>query len=518
MAEALNPGGEPLLLGDVQLVTPGLAGQAELYPAGVPGMRAEEQSTDAFHETLRRVGAVQQMTVVISGATELGTSSGTRGGGGGDEVVVNVPAPGDGFAQVLLYTAEDGTQTWHLPQEGAQRPGAMATRGSARLTYRVPRAVFPPQGVDPATRGLLAALGKKILTVIAFRLVETGVEFVAEKIATRWEEKNRPYRLRSFTPDDYTGAGADLTAQQAAGMTGGRALLFVHGTFSLASSAFGGLPQPVFTKLSDAYEGRVLAFDHPTLSQSPTDNARRLGEMLRAVLPAGQALRADVVTHSRGGLVVREACEYAGELGLADVLDVERVVMVGVPNAGTALADVAHWKALIDRMTNILQFMPDNPVTDVLDAVLTVLEHLAVGAVRGLDGLTAMDPQGPYLRERLNGSAVATTARYFAVASDYHPAQGSPLLRVATDGAVDLVFGDVPNDLVVPRDGVFTVAGCTGFPIAQPLLFGRDAAVTHLGYWSETPLADELPQWLAREAVGERSPGAVAGQPGPAPG
>jgi hypothetical protein len=114
-------------------------------------------------------------------------------------------------------------------------------------------------------------------------------------------------------------------------------------------------------------------------------------------------------------------CELADAAGLTGRLDVRRLVMVGTPNAGTALARVSQWKNLLDRVTNVLQFLPDNPVTDTMDAVLTVLKHLALGAVRGLDGLTTMDPDGTYLRGRLNlpaaldAAAVAPT-QYFAIA------------------------------------------------------------------------------------------------------
>ena len=54
------------------------------------------------------------------------------------------------------------------------------------------------------------------------------------------------------------------------------------------------------------------------------------------------------------------------------MITVNRLVMVGTPNAGTALADVDHLDQLLDRYLNLLQFVPDNGVTDFLDVLLSV--------------------------------------------------------------------------------------------------------------------------------------------------
>ena len=79
------------------------------------------------------------------------------------------------------------------------------------------------------------------------------------------------------------------------------------------------------------------------------------------------------------------------------VLSVGRLVMVATPNAGTALADVKNLEHLLIRFTNLLQFVPDNGVTDVLDILLAVIKQVAAGVAEGLDGLMAMNPQGRFL-------------------------------------------------------------------------------------------------------------------------
>jgi len=481
MAEALNPDGTPVTVGDVTLSTPGLTGQAEVLAAGSPGLRMREGTTDALAEAVISAGFLEQLTIEISEHVEVAQVTGTRSGGG-PEITLSVPNPGPSFAQVLLYTAEDGSQSWHLP---AEPPGT----GETRFTYAIPRTIVPPaDGAVPGYRGLVWAIGRKLLKVLAFPLLERGTAVVAERIAARWEAGHRPYRLRTFTPDDYAHAdGRGLACEDWARFAHGPTLLFLHGTFSRSDLAFRDLAAEQFGQLHGLYGGRVLAFDHPTLSVDPAANA---GELL-ARLPEGLALTFDVVAHSRGGLVGRELGVQAGP-----EIAVRRLVMVGTPNAGTILADAKHWGAYVDRMTNLLQFVPDNPVTDVLDAVLTVLKHLALGAVRGLDGLTAMDPAGPYLTQQLNHVAPKGSPVLYAIASDYDPPSNSPLARVSRNGLTDLVFGRDGNDLVVPTLGTYQVDGVPGFPVPDPLLLGKAAAVEHTGYFGDPAVAERLLTWL----------------------
>ncbi|GAB3267390.1 esterase/lipase family protein [Kineosporia babensis] len=489
MAQALNPDGTPVTIDGVVLSTPGLSGQAEVLPAGAPGLRMREGTADAFTGALASAGFMEQLTVEISEHTEVAQVGGLRGGGG-PEISVTVPGPGRYFAQVLLYTAEDGSQSWHLPIE-SQAVAAVGPQDQASLTYVVPRAVQPTESGAPAYRGLIWALGRKLLKVLAFPLLERGTAVVADRLATRWEAEHRPYLLRTFTPDDYSHTeGRGLDAQDWARFAEGPALLFLHGTFSRSDLAFRELPAQRLHELHELYGGRVFAFDHPTLSADPAANARELVTRL----PGSTRLTVDVIAHSRGGLVGRELAQVGG-----GAPTVRRLVMVGTPNAGTVLADSKHWGALIDRMTNLLQFVPDNPVTDTLDAVLTVLKHLALGAVRGLDGLSAMDPAGTYLRERLN-RPLATDQQappvLRAIASDYDPPAESPLARVSRNGLTDLVFGRDGNDLVVPTQGVYRLDGVPGFPVPEPLLLEPHAGVEHTRYFADPLVGEKLLTWL----------------------
>ncbi len=505
MAVPLRPEGIPVNAGfGVRIRTPGLRGQVEVYPAGSPGMRGAEDSTAALLDALARQDMAEQITVEISRHSELDQRGGTRAAGGGTEIELEVGAPGEGFGQVLLYSAEDGSITWHLPDDipAAEVP----QRGGVARTYRIPRAISAaPQPGDTGQRGLLGALGSKLLKVLIFPLIDPLLGAVGSALAGSFEKHKRRNLVRSFTPDDYRSPeGTPLRGDDWRRLTGEdsaevgedrRALLFVHGTMSTSHGGFGSLPQETLAQLHRRYRGRVFAFDHFTLSKTPTENA----EFLAAAIPPGLDLHVDIVSHSRGGLVGRAMSERGAQLGLAGTLTVENLVMVGTPNAGTALADPGRLKTLLDRMTALLQIFPDNGLTDTLDVILTVLKQLAVGAFQGLDGIMAMNPAPESALAAFNRSQ-GSAARYFAVAANYDPPAGSPLLQIARDGATDIVFRQVHNDLVVPTDGVFDVPGAPHFRIADKLVFDATAAVSHSTYWGHDPFSETLVRWLARRS------------------
>ena len=498
MADQLRPSGVPLVTGEVVLSTPGLAGTVRvLYPDTV-GMRSAEQATPAFLESLDRAGMTEQLTVEITDAAEVDGVTGSRAGGDVD-MLVELPGPGTGLGQVLLYTAEDGTASWHVPLDIATDDIAtddiatddiatdeVSARGSDRRTYRIPRAV-PPVDLTEGSRGLIGAGLSKLLKLLVFPLVDPVLGRVGHGFASRWERSHRREHLRSFEVGTYRQRVDDELDVAALGA--GPVLLFLHGTASLSHTAFGRIPEPLLAELHVRYGGRVIAFDHRTVSVDPTDNARAL----TAALGGHPAPVLDVIAHSRGGLVGRVLAEHAADLDAR--ITVRTLIMIGTPNAGTALADRDHLGRLLDRLTNLVQLIPDNPVTDTIDVILTVLKQLAVSALGGLDGIMSMDPRGSYLGDFLNKPVEVRTV-YRAVASNFEPAPDSSLLRTARDGITDFVFRSAKNDLIVPTEGVFKVPGLAGFEPADPLVFPAEAAVDHSSYWAEAAFGEKILEWL----------------------
>lgn len=495
MAEDLRPEGIPVYVDNVVITTPGLTGRVEVHQAGSDGMRGAEDSTEQFRQALLDAGMTEQLTVEISSQSELDGNGGSRGGGGGDEIVLETPAPGDGNGQILLYAAEDGSLSWHLPDSVPTHE--VPTRGGERRTYRLPRqVVLAEQGADgTGQRGVLGALGTKLFKLLVFPLIDPVLGKVGDYFAGKWEQRYRRNQVRWFAPDGYRSATAAVFgADDWTTLRGGAALLFVHGTFSQAHSAYGALSPDVMAALHERYDGRVFALDHFTVSATPHDNVGWLAEQISG----GEPLVLDVVTHSRGGLVGRALAERAAELGFADKLTVRTLVMVASPNAGTVLADKDHLSALLDRVTDLAQFVPDNGVTDVVGMVLAILKQLTIGAFGGLEGIMSMNPAGPYLAAF--NTTPGSTAVYRAMASNYEPAKGSSLARIARDAGMDLVFAALKNDLVVPTEGAYTVAGATGFPIADPYVFPDSAGVDHGGYFSRPEFGEQLLAWLPAKA------------------
>lgn len=233
-----------------------------------------------------------------------------------------MPSPNEDYGKVVLSIDESGAMTWTLAREES-RTVDTTTRGGELRTYLVPRTVAPTPEGEATTRSLGGAIGKKLLKVLVFPLIDPVIGKIGEDFASKWGAKKRPYSLRTFTPDDYNQeAGTPITPERLRQMSGGRALLFLHRTFSRAFSAFGALSKSTVEKLHEIYQGRVFAFDHFTMSEDPIENVRWFVNHL----PENVYLDFDIICHSRGGLVSR-------------TLDVGKIVFVAAPNAGTTLAD-----------------------------------------------------------------------------------------------------------------------------------------------------------------------------------
>jgi len=484
----LEPSGNPVPIGLAVLYTPGLAGTAQSLDPVSDDLRASEASTAELETALANEDVAPQQTIEITGAYEVPDGGGqTRSTAAGEPaIVLEVPGPGTGLGQVVLAQDESGVITWNLPHDAQGE--AAASRGADTLTYVIRRHVPAESDGDPETRGLLGAVGKKLLKVLVFPLVDPLIEKGAKSLAGAWEKSKRPYRCRSFAPGDYRDpTGTPIDGDRWGDLAGERALLLLHGTFSRAHSGFGAMPPTLVKELHDHYGGRVLAFDHFTLAHDPLRNAIELAKLV----PDGTRLNVDVLCHSRGGLVARPHAERPPD-ELRDKLDVNRIVFVATPNAGTVLADGEYMGDLVDRYTTLLNLFPDNGVTETLEAIITVVKQLAVGALAGLDGLASMRPGGEFLTELNDGGQ--PDAEYFALASNFEPQRG--LRAFATDGIIDRVFAAAANDLVVPTDGVHAANGSGRFPITELESFAEADAIHHSGFFANARAGDRILGWL----------------------
>jgi hypothetical protein len=210
-------------------------------------------------------------------------------------------------------------------------------------------------------------------------------------------------------------------------------------------------------------------------------------------MPGDAKLDIDIVCHSRGGLVSRVLNEKQSELSLGSrSIHVGRIVFVGSPNAGTLLADGKHMGDFIDTYTNLLNFIPDAGVSDVITGIVTVAKSLAVGAVGGLKGLQSMRPEGDF-NKWMNGGDRASDTRYFALTSDYTPSAAG--LVSVKNRLMDLIFKG-PNDLVVPTDGVFADNGSGFFPIEDKFVFRGTDSLAHTEFFGSRAARDRILGWL----------------------
>lgn len=290
---------------------------------------------------------------------------------------------------IVLERDESGQVSWHLPEEAG--PGLDRASGEETIRLRPPTTAATTDEADAdgqqtTDRGLLGAIGKKLIEIIVVPAVAKAAGGVLAAGITRWEDDKRPHRLRAYAPGDREDVAGGVLPPGDPTMPwrGERGLLLVHGTFNQTPSSFATMGDDFLGQLHELYDGRVLAFDHPTVGTSPSSNVEWLREQVR------DDVELDVICTSRGGLVARS-------LSMSGRVRIRRTVFSATPNAGTPLADTEHLGGFIDAATNAATLIPENPVTDTAAVVITVLRHLAAGTVDRLDGLVSMAPKGDWL-------------------------------------------------------------------------------------------------------------------------
>lgn len=500
----------------IVITAPGLRGRAVLQEGPLGGRSGEpERTTRGWDDALARAGMRQAVAVEIdaTAAPRAGGGAGRAGeirtAEGEPGLVLDVPDLGPTRGQVLLLVDEAGVPSWHYPEPrsragspGAQggSPGDVSRGGGATIRFVVPSAVGVPhvtEGEDPPVgdRSLITLIGKKILSVLVYAIVDELVGAAAQLIASRWEGSHRPTQLRDFGPAAY-GSAAASDGFDASRLTAGRSLLFLHGAFSTGHGSFGALPPATMETLAARYEGRMFALDHPTLSVDPVGNARDLLGLLRLLGP-DSAVDVDLVCHSRGGLVARA---LAGAADRSEGrLTIGRTIFVASPNAGTPLADGKHLGTFVDRVTALLNLVPPGPwsaVLDVLDAVLEVVKIIGQGAMGGLPGLAAMRPGGEFLAGI--ASAAPDERRLYAMDADFEPTGSLAALWRLPDSALDKIFGDRANDGVVPSEGVGFVAGARGFRVHEErsLHLTSETGTWHCSFFTQPRVSESLTAWL----------------------
>lgn len=179
----------------------GLKGTAAVHEGAQTGRSGGglELATTALDEALTAVGMkeIKLIELDVAEVKPLPTEAPIRSTQGDDALVLEVPDLGATVGQVVLAVDEEGVVTWNYPLDTRGKPESSATRGAGGYKRFVIRRAVPP--VPPPSegskRGLVGLLGKKLLKVIVFPLIDPVLGSISDYFAGRWEAKNRPYGL-----------------------------------------------------------------------------------------------------------------------------------------------------------------------------------------------------------------------------------------------------------------------------------------------------------------------------------
>ena len=346
----------------------------------------------------------------------------------------------NGVEYVSLQTDEQGFSSFVLPEsrdtDEAVFPLTIAAGGETHRSIRV--LMWPTQHV--AGPGVLTA-------------------------ASRWERLRRPNQLQQLGLRGWQVPDWEQ-------LRGGPLLLMLHGTFGTPHGTFvDWIEHESFMAVSQRYEGRCLAFAHPTLATSLEENAAWLTAHLLAI-----SAPIDVVALGRGGLLARL-------LGADHRIPVRRVCQVGAPNNGTALALPQNLARLLDAHVALLARAPPQMAESVLEGALCLARFAAMDAPVELPGLSSLRPGD------LSGWRTAPPApqrQWFTIGAHYARPPGHWVRAAVEDD-----FSAQPNDLVVPS------AGChePGAPPVESLRLGG-SDVHHHNYFANRHVREQLESWL----------------------
>jgi hypothetical protein len=497
------------------LTAPAAYGEAVQMTPNAPGLRswstpADNDMSQVFVEALAGAGIEEQETIHL----QMAPSAELRSGGEEDDMVLRPAIPaGDANPRVVLYEDDSGGLSWHFAEGSlltAEQRERLEKRGLLRQTlgaeFRIParsKAASeslnqgPPRG---ATRGIITKLGRKILKVFVIPAASWVLEKPTEAIASLIEAKIRKNQLWQMRPDNYRqGPSADPIDWQ--GLDGKPALLVVHGIFSSVQGMLSELAPSVVERWSEHYEGRIIGFNHLSVTLSPEDNAKFFLQQTKQARPEGKFIF-DVLCHSRGGIVSRTLAERGSLLVPEANCEFRRIHFVASPNAGSPLGDPEHVVDMLDVFTNLLTEFPDGDLLYAIEGVLGVVKLLAFTAEISLPGMASMGTHN-YIEKTLNTATSKSAARYSAAGSDYFPRSGADN-GFLTGPFVTRILGEVfeergepvANDLIVPRDSVWADNGHPSFPIANPLLYAREDGVWHSGFFAEQRTIDHIEEFF----------------------
>ncbi len=427
----------------------------------------------------------------------------------------------------VLLVECDGVVAWQFPEDNQPLAAGRTARGPGVTPARTARFVVQAPGTATATT---AQQRNVFVDWMLDRVRSVVVKFVASHVAgavvdgIEKDKRTGPVAIEADVepaewgrPDDY--AALPLPNE------GARILLFVHGTFSSTSGAFGDLSATRWGQALLKEAGRhyhaILGFDHRTISVEPSENAEQLYAALRT-LRTQQPPTIDIVCHSRGALVTRwmiekilPAAPWQPRIG--------KVVFVGATNAGTELARPENWHALVDLLTNLalagrkalaLMGAPQAgfAASELVKGIGDFVRYLVDAAIeeKRAPGLAAMDPDGEFVADINKVEAGVPTpadARYFVVSSNFRPVLVDAKLHepnefprrlalMLANGFIGALMKREDNDLVVNVGSMSSIDPVAGKYVKEVKDFGTNPLVYHTNYFVHPETVDAVADWL----------------------
>ena len=405
---------------------------------------------------------------------------------------------------VVEVELQDGFRLWSRVEDVRRDFAPRQERASATDTIDLPSTLT----IGPASRGA-GGWAVKALKVLGLDLEGEITDFVTTQFEGRLQPGPGLYRCSENNLERLQ----QLQPLQGRGPT----LVLLHGTASSTQGSFDGLWAPATgTQVGDLfrqYGGRVLAYQHRTLTQSPIENALDLARKLTEFL--GRNAELHLVSHSRGGLVgellargmrqgaapftmddlalfedgARAADREALE-ALSGVLEearfrITRFVRVACPARGTTLADrrLDRYFTVLVNLAALIPALKASPIYDALTSLLAGVLKKRTDP-RELPGLEAMMPTSPLVR-MLNRPDVVSAADLHVIGGDL---AGAGLFGRLKALVTDFYYRD-DHDLVVN-----TPAMLGGMQRSGPVKYWIDTGdkVTHFHYFARTDTSRRL--------------------------
>jgi len=243
-----------------------------------------------------------------------------------------------------------------------------------------------------------------------------------------------------------------------------------------------------------SYEGGTTAehkYDPPVTTQDIRISARRLRQLLVRLGEEHPGVPIDILAHSQGGIVAREALAMEADRGDGRLPPINSLVLIGVPNTGTDLATAAVMLghsgsgAAIERLVGVVR--PGGAAIDgesmhqlaETSTLLARLNNTPLPAGVHVTSIGARtDPVVPALHTRLDGAdniVVDSGGGIFA----HNELPGSPQAR----REVDLAIHGLPPTCQTLADMLADTAVAQDISLAADLVgVGAWAA----GHWVDT--------------------------------